>query len=219
MREWSAEKYWIWGADGLRGAAIARQLSAAGLNLILSGRDQDRLADLMVSLPGPASYTPLPLGDSRALNALAEELGEIDGLVHVAGDGQGDAGQVISDNLTSLVEALDLVLPQLRLRGEGHVVLVGDMAQVQTRGTQAAEQAAAAGMAHLARSYQARLSGSGVVLQCVLSRGALAPEDLARQVFEHMSGDAFLTHAPRGAGLGEMLWRLLPGWLYSGLRG
>ena len=54
MREWQGKRYWLVGASEGLGLALAQQMSRAGVDLVLSARSADRLADAVATLPRPA---------------------------------------------------------------------------------------------------------------------------------------------------------------------
>ena len=56
MKEWQGKKYWLVGASDGLGAALAHQLSRSGVEVILSARSEDKLANLVAELPGRARY-------------------------------------------------------------------------------------------------------------------------------------------------------------------
>jgi len=79
----------ISGASRGIGAAIARELSAAGLSVALVARSGDALDALAAQLPGPALALPADLSDpdaaARAVAAARERFGRLDVLVNNAG--------------------------------------------------------------------------------------------------------------------------------------
>jgi len=79
----------ISGASRGIGAAIARELSAAGLSVALVARSGDALDALAAQLPGPALALPADLSEpdaaARAVAAARERFGRLDVLVNNAG--------------------------------------------------------------------------------------------------------------------------------------
>ena len=53
--------------------------------MIVSARSEDRLKEVVAELPGRASYVTVDISDSESVAAAVEEVGEIDGLVFLAG--------------------------------------------------------------------------------------------------------------------------------------
>ncbi|MCY3961662.1 MAG: SDR family oxidoreductase, partial [bacterium] len=137
------------GASAGIGRAIAQQLAAAGVDLVLVARNGDRLGDLARDLradgAGPeVEVLEADLCDPDGLAAVekrvvAEEV-PIDLLVNNAGLGyEGpfhaqDASEVwetIGVNVMALVRLTHAALKTMVDRGRGHVVLVSSMASLQ----------------------------------------------------------------------------------------
>ena len=87
ITDWRGKRVWLLGASTGIGAALARQLHAAGARLALSARRPEALAEL--DLAG-AELLALDVTDAGAVAAAAEKLlqhwGEIDLAVYLAGD-------------------------------------------------------------------------------------------------------------------------------------
>ena len=54
MRDFKGKSYWLIGASEGLGEALARKMSAAGAELILSARDETKLNEIVESLPQKA---------------------------------------------------------------------------------------------------------------------------------------------------------------------
>ena len=139
MRDWRGKKYWLIGASEGLGRALAMQMSRAGAELILSARDADRLADLQSKLPGITSVLPLDVADGTAFDAAAAQVGQVDGLVYMAGLARwtkpgnwnsADAVAMAEVNFTGALRAIGAVLPAMVERNAGHVVLTGSLAAI-----------------------------------------------------------------------------------------
>ncbi|MGP3953532.1 SDR family NAD(P)-dependent oxidoreductase [Streptomyces sp. 7N604] len=130
----------ITGASSGIGAAVAERLaSEGGWQLLLNGRDEERLAGVAKLTDG----TPLPadVTDSGGRERLAEEAlergGRVDALVAAAGIGWAGPftgmpreaiDRVLSVNLSAVVHLVRLFLPGMVSRGAGRVVMIGSMA-------------------------------------------------------------------------------------------
>lgn len=219
MRDWAGKRYWLLGADTPLGAALALKLSRAGVELVVSGPDQGSLEDLVISLPGRATYIPLDITRPDRLEGVAIELGAVDGMVYAADlhspsglDGpRGASARMISDNLLGLCHALDLVLPGLRERG-GHIVLLDSLASITGLPGQAGYGAAKAGVRLMAEALRAQAPGGKVSVQLVTLGGA-SVATAAEGIFEHMGTTRFRRTVPAAAGVLVRAAHLLPGWL------
>ena len=225
MRDWAGMRYWLVGADTSLGAALAEKLSRAGVSLVLSGCDQDKLEDLMVSLPGRASYIPIDVSDKDRLAEIAIELGAVNGLVYAIDDHQAvsaeawnatDVARMVSSNLTGIANALGVALPIFE--GRGHIVLLDSLAGIGGSRRQAGYAASKAGVRLMAESLRAEARGSALAVQLVTlgvpgSRLAVAPATAAAEIFEHMGTPRFRWTVPATAGAVVRLLHVLPGWL------
>ncbi|MGO1768944.1 MAG: SDR family oxidoreductase [Microbacterium sp.] len=141
----SADVTWvIGGGSGIgRGAAIA--LASSAEHMIVSGRRESELAetvDAIRAAGGRASAMPLDVGDADAVAAvqrrIAEDHGAVRTLVYSAGTNvpnrqwadvtPEDYARVVDINLTGAMRAIHAVLPGMRSRGDGLVVLVSSWA-------------------------------------------------------------------------------------------
>jgi len=225
MRDWAGLRYWLLGADTPLGAALAEKLSRAGVALVLSGRDQDKLENLMVSLPGRASYIPLDISEDSGLDAVPIELGSIDGLVYALDDHiaahptDWDAPRVtrmMATNLSGIANALGVALPIFG--GRGHVVLLDSLAAIGGTPGQAGYGASKAGVRLMAEALAAEARGTGLDVQLVTlgvpgSRMTTTPEHAAAGIFEHMGTPRFRRTVPAAAGALVRLLHVLPGWM------
>jgi hypothetical protein len=130
----------ITGASSGIGAATAAELATAGCRVLLSGRDERRLAAVAERTGGEP--VPADLADPAGLDRIAAAARDVDLLVHSAG--LGWAGELTSMpaeriealtavNLTAPMLLTRAVLPELRRR-RGHVVFVASIAVVGVRG-------------------------------------------------------------------------------------
>jgi len=83
------------GATSSAGLAVSAALASAGARVIVVGSNQERLAELIASVPGSFPYT-CDLADSAVVTDLAERVhadhGMIDGLIHLVGGWRGGGG-------------------------------------------------------------------------------------------------------------------------------
>lgn len=241
MRTWTGKRYWIVGASDGLGAALARKISAAGAEVILSARSEDKLQALAADLPGRASVVPVDVSSLQSVMAAAEAAGQIDGLVFLAGvywpqtAREWDAEQVeamCDVNFTGCGRVVGAVIGPMVKRDAGHIVLTGSLSGFRGLPGATGYGASKAGVMWLAEGMYADLRGSGVQVQIgnpgfINTRLTkkndfdmpflMEPEDAAQEMFELMCGDDFKKSFPR---LFSWLFRggqFLPDWLWYGL--
>jgi short-subunit dehydrogenase len=158
----------VTGATGGIGAAVARELAGRGARLVLSGRDEARLADLAAELAAKA--VPADLGAPEHVAGLVDAAGPVDTLVHCAGIGARgrldatDVDRVVAVNLRAPLALTAALLPAMRERGYGHLAYVGSIAGLAAVREEAAYAATKAGLLMFAASLRAELVGTGVTV-------------------------------------------------------
>jgi NADP-dependent 3-hydroxy acid dehydrogenase YdfG len=213
-------------------------MSRAGVDLILSARNPDRLAEAIATLPGPARALPVDVADTASVTAAAANLGPIDGVVFLAGvywptTAQGwDATQVeamCNINFTGCARIIGAVMPQLVAQGRGHVVITGSLSGFRGLPGAIGYAASKAGTMALAESMYADLRGTDIQVQ-LANPGFIKtrltekndftmpfimdPDAAARVVWEHMNTDAFKISFPMIFSWLFRLSQFLPDWAY-----
>lgn len=132
---------WVTGAGSGMGRAAAVAAAARGVQVALSGRRPGPLeetARLVEDAGGQALALPLDARDPDAVATAHERIrsawGGVDDLVLAAGlntprrawsdQSMSEFEGVITTNLTAVALVVDTALPDLRARGDGHVVVV-----------------------------------------------------------------------------------------------
>ncbi|WP_182358072.1 SDR family oxidoreductase [Tomitella gaofuii] len=124
----------VTGASSGIGLATARALVASGYTVYGTGRAPQNLPD-DARVPG-VHYLPLDLADTASIERCAAQAGPVDVLVNNAGESQsGPFEELLPDDLERLfrinvlgaVRLSQQVLPGMRERGYGRVVMVGSM--------------------------------------------------------------------------------------------
>jgi short-subunit dehydrogenase len=234
MRLLRGKRYWLVGASEGLGRALAEALSREGVALVLSARSAERLEELAASLPGPAEVLPMDVADRASARAATDRLGEVDGLVFLAGvywpqaAQQWDADQVeamLDVNLTGAARVLGAVVPGMVARGRGHVVLTGSLAGFRGLPGAIGYGASKAGLMSLAESMAADLHGTGVEVQLVnpgfvrtrltdkndfAMPAIMEPQAAAKAILAHMRSRRFRLSFPFGFSLVFRLSRLIP---------
>ncbi|MGJ8605585.1 MAG: SDR family NAD(P)-dependent oxidoreductase [Marivita sp.] len=238
MSDWVGKRYWLVGASEGLGAALAHKMSAAGVHLVLSARSEDKLKDLAAALPGRADVVTVDVSDAESVKAAAEAVGEIDGVVQIAGvywpfgakNWDADQATAMADiNFTGAMRLMGAVVPKFVERDAGHIVLTGSLSGFRGLPGAAAYTASKAGVMTLAESLYADLHRTNVRVQLVNPGFVktrltdkndfnmpfiMEPDDAAREFFEHMNTDAFKRSFPT---LFSWVFRgsqFLPDWLY-----
>ncbi|ANY06782.1 SDR family oxidoreductase [Pseudonocardia sp. HH130630-07] len=167
----------VTGASQGIGAAVATLL-APRYDLILGGRDEERLAAVADGLTeaGPVTVTPLPvdLTDDDALAAALSGIDRLDALVHSAGTGElGTVEQTparawrrqLDVNVVAVAETTRLLLPALRAAGAdggADVVLVNSGAGFAARPGWTSYAASKFALRAFGDALRAEESGNGI---------------------------------------------------------
>ncbi|MCU0899603.1 MAG: SDR family NAD(P)-dependent oxidoreductase [Cypionkella sp.] len=238
MRDWTGKRYWLIGASEGLGLALATLLSRAGAEVILSARSEDRLAAAVATLPGKASAVACDVSDRASVQAAADQIGPIDGVVYLAGvywptkaqDWDAEQVEAMCDiNFTGCARVMGAVLPGMVARGRGHVVITGSLSGFRGLPGAIGYAASKAGVMALAESMYADLRDSGIEVQ-VANPGfirtrltakndfsmpfLMEPEGAAREMFDHMNSDAFKKSFPMVFSWLFRLSQFMPDWLY-----
>jgi len=122
----------VTGASSGIGRAIAEALLAKGFRVLGTSRDPHRIVD---PVPG-VDYLALDLTDEASIVACAEAAGAVDVLVNNAGESQSGPFEELPReaierlfqlNVIGQVRLTQLLVPGMRGRGHGRVVMVGSM--------------------------------------------------------------------------------------------
>jgi len=197
----SGKTAWITGASSGIGAALAQEAAARGARVILSGRDEARLAKVAEQCDGETLALPFDVRDEAAMHAATEQAAAwrdgIDIFVANAGISQRSratetAMQVYRDiidiDLTAQIAASQALLPHVTGRGSGHLVFVSSVAGKIGIPLRTAYCAAKHGLVGYADALRAELSQTGVAVHVVcpgsiatdVSRNALTADGSAR---------------------------------------
>ncbi len=136
---------WITGAGGGIGEASAKAMASSGAHVVLSGRrleELERVADEIKAAGGKAETAQLDVVDATATQAIADglidRLGSIDIFVANAGINvpnravaqitPTDFAKVVDINLNGVMNGILAVLPQMRAKGGGTLILTSSWA-------------------------------------------------------------------------------------------
>ena len=238
MREWLGKRYWLVGASEGLGRELALLISRAGAEVIVSARSKDRLDTLVDELPGKGRAVLVDVADLAAVQAAAAEVGEIDGVVYLAGvywpmaaqDWDNEKADMMGQvNYLGASRVVGAVIGQMVQRDAGHIVLTGSLSGFRGLPGAIGYSASKAGLMVLAESMHADLRRTGVQVQ-VVNPGfiktrltdkndfkmpfIMEPETAARELFDHMNSEGFKKSFPM---LFSWVFRgsqFLPDWLY-----
>lgn len=238
MRDWQGKRYWLIGASEGLGLALARQISAAGAEVVLSARSAAGLERAVAQMSGKATAVVLDVADSASVRRAAETVGAVDGVVMLAGaywpmraqEWNADQVEAMCDvNFTGCARVIGAVLPAMVARNHGHLVITGSLSGFRGLPGATGYAASKAGVMAMAECLYADLRRSGITVQLAnpgFIRTRLTekndfsmpflmePEAAAREIFEHMQTDRFKTSFPTVFSWLFRLSQFLPDWAY-----
>jgi short-subunit dehydrogenase len=238
VRDLTGKRYWLVGASEGLGRALAEKMSRAGVELVVSARNQDRLDALVTELPGKATAVAMDVSSRKSVEEAAARIGDIDGIVILAGvywpmkatEWDAQKAESMADiNFTGAVRVLGAVLPAMVARDAGHIVLTGSLSGFRGLPGAIGYGASKAAVMSLAESMYADLRKTGIVVQ-VANPGfirtrltdqndfpmpfIMSPSDAAREIFEFMLTPGFKKSFPAAFSWFFRLSQFLPDWLY-----
>ncbi|MEM9794956.1 MAG: SDR family NAD(P)-dependent oxidoreductase [Pseudomonadota bacterium] len=241
MRDFKGKRYWLIGASEGLGAALARKLSNAGAEVILSARSEDKLHALSDKLSGRSSVVTCNVADRASVEEAYDKVGQIDGMVFLAGvywplkaqEWDAEKVEAMADvNFTGAIRAVGAVIGDMVSRDAGHIVLTGSLSGFRGLPGATGYGASKAGVMWLAEGMHADLRQTGVQVQ-VANPGfirtrltdkndfempfLMEPDQAAQEMFELMCSDDFKRSFPT---VFSWLFRggqFLPDWLWYGL--
>jgi len=243
VRDWQGKRYWLVGASEGLGREVAFCLSRAGAEVVVSARSEDRLKELVEELPGKSSYVTVDVADRAAVEAAAKDVGEIDGVVYLAGvywpmksqEWDNEKADLMGEvNFLGASRVVGAVIKDMVAKDKGHIVLVGSLSGFRGLPGAIGYCSSKAGMMALAESMQADLRKTPIDVQLV-NPGfiktrltdkndfhmpfIMSPEDAAKEVFDHMNSDDFKKSFPMLFSWVFRLSQFMPDWMYYRLFG
>jgi 3-oxoacyl-[acyl-carrier protein] reductase len=167
------------------GLGIAEALAAEGVNVLLCGRSEDKLAAGVATInsrgQGAANYTTVDLGDEAAATNLfataTEKLGGVDILVNnTGGPPPGTVSGVESASWRAQFEAMvlrvfeitDLCLPAMKKAGWGRVITVGSSGVVQPIPNLGMSNAMRSALVGWSKSLSTEVAADGITVNMVI---------------------------------------------------
>ena len=242
MDSFKGKYIWIIGASSGIGAALARDLSKRGANLILSARREDKLKDLQEELDGDHHVYSADVSNHEDLSAVAENIRKnfpkLDSVVFLAAiyaPGRIEnmdiqkAHQIVDINLNGAFNTVHAVLPILKAQGHGQIALCGSVSGYRGLPQGQPYSATKAAVISLAESLRAEEMKNGIDVK-VINPGfvetpmtgqndfdmpmMISPDEAAEAIAKGLLKKSFEIHFPKGFTLLVKLLQFLPYWLY-----
>ncbi|MEM7472787.1 MAG: SDR family NAD(P)-dependent oxidoreductase [Pseudomonadota bacterium] len=238
MRSFKDKTYWLVGASAGLGEALAHKLVGAGAKVVISARGEDDLKRVTAELGAEARYVTIDVSDAEDVARASQEVGEIDGYVHLAGvywpmaAQDWDAGQVnamFDINMTGMARVLGHVVPPMVARDAGHVVITSSLTGFRGLPGSIGYTASKAAAMSLAECMECDLRKTGVDVQ-VANPGfiktqltekndfnmpfLMQPDEAAQIMFHHMKFGGFKRSFPTLFSLVFRGSQFLPDWAY-----
>lgn len=186
------------GTSGI-GAALVETLSDKGYTILATSRNPDRILDSQ-RVPG-VQYLRLDLSDADSIAALKKRVESVDVLVNNAGESQSGPfeelpaeaiDRVFATNVFGPLQLSQLVLPHMRRRGHGRIVMVGSMLASFPLAHRSSYVAAKAAMRGFATAARQELSPFGVWIS-VVEPGSIATGIGSRRT-KYLNPDSVYAH-------------------------
>lgn len=202
------QQFLVVGATGGLGSAIARSLKSEGADLVLSGRNSEKLSAYAQELGVASLSGDLSASASRA--QLAGAVGKLDGVVFAAGLApvapvrylkDADLAACLSVNAEAPLLLVRDLLKKKQLKTGASIVWISSVASSRGAAGYAAYAASKAALEAAARCLALELAPKGMRVNCI-APGMIAT-DMADAAAERISGDVLEAHLnayPLGAG-------------------
>jgi NAD(P)-dependent dehydrogenase (short-subunit alcohol dehydrogenase family) len=128
----------VTGASSGIGRATAISCAKMGANIIITGRNQERLADTLSQMPGNQNSSIVAdLTNAEQIDALVADIPQLNGIVHCAGIGdrtllkmarEKDIERVMSANFNAPVLLQRALLKKKKIQSEASIVFIASRA-------------------------------------------------------------------------------------------
>lgn len=175
----------IVGVGPKNGAAFAARFNEAGYRIALLSRSTASNEKLARSLDDARSYVcdaSDPTSVISAFSQLQSEMGDVDVLIYNAGSGSWQTVDEITPdgfekswrvNALGALVASQQVIPAMKTRGSGNIIIVGATASLRGRPKTTGFAAAKAAQRSLAQSMAKHLAPSGIHVSVLIIDGAI----------------------------------------------
>ena len=160
----------VTGASSGIGAATARQLAAAGFDVVVGARRLERLHE--VADPIGARALPLDVTDTASVEAFCADIPTCDVLVNNAGGALGldpiaEADEekwrwMYDANVLGVMRVTRALLPKLLASGQGHIVIIGSIAALEVYDRGAGYTAVKHGVRAVTETLRLELNGKPI---------------------------------------------------------
>lgn len=176
----------IVGIGPKNGAAFAHRFDDAGYRIALLSRSTDYSGELASKLGDARAYAcdaSDPASVDAAFGQIQEQLGDIDVLIYNAGSGSWQTVEEISPqafeqswrvNALGALAASQRVIPAMKKKGSGNIVIVGATASLRGRPKTTGFAAAKAAQRSLAQSMAKHLGPLGIHVSLLIIDGSIA---------------------------------------------
>lgn len=186
----AGQRWWIIGASEGLGRALADLMLADGAKVVVSARNQTKLAEFAATSPGLQALA-MDVSDPAAVAAAVAELGQVDGVVYCVGlydpmsalDWKPGSAEAMADgNYIGALRVLSHLMPGFVARNAGHIVLIGSLAGFRGLPGAIGYGSSKAALMHLGENLRVDLRGTGLRVQ-VANPGFIATRLTAKNSF------------------------------------
>ncbi|MEM9028832.1 MAG: 3-oxoacyl-[acyl-carrier-protein] reductase [Pseudomonadota bacterium] len=172
----------VTGATGGIGGSIAKALHAQGATVAISGRNEEKLAELAAELGSRVEIVPCDLGNREQVTGLVdkavEALGGLDILVNNAGMTKDNLFMVMKDDQWDDVIAVNLTSTFMLMRagarlmmrartGYGRIINISSVSGIIGNPGQGNYAASKAGMIGMTKSLAREVASRGITANCI----------------------------------------------------
>jgi len=187
----------VTGANGGVGTAVVQHFLELGASVAGVTRSEYKAAPAHPEFFPIAADLASPAGAAKAVNAAIERFSQIDGLVHTVGGfafgalhefSEQEWRRLCDENLTSAFNLLRTVLPLMRVRRRGRIVMIGSLAATVPQANLSAYVATKAGLHALVQSVALENREFDITINAILpgtintaaNRAAMPAADTSR---------------------------------------
>jgi NAD(P)-dependent dehydrogenase (short-subunit alcohol dehydrogenase family) len=208
------------------GAAFVRRFAEEGYKVAMIARTPGVMGELAAELPVARPYL-CDVGNSESLERtfaqIAADLGPVDALIYNTGKGVWGSAEEVSledfeaawrTNTLGAFVAAKCVIPAMKQRGAGQILMIGATASLRGGASTAAFASAKAGQRSLAQSLARSLWPSGIHVSLVIVDG-IVDEPLMRAKLADRPDDFFVKPEDIADTLVQLTWQGKSAWSFE----